>query len=151
MSITVRKALPEDAAAVYEIEALISRHPWTEEQIREEILFPQGYTCVSEENGRITGFAIMQTAAEFAHLNELGVLPGYRRRGSARKIFDDLFRECSDRGCDTMSLEVRCSNLPARTLYGLLGFRQEGMRKGFYRDPDENALVLVKKLKEDTD
>ena len=151
MSTRIRKALPEDAAAIYEIENEISRHPWTEDQIREEIEFSQAYTCVAETGGRIAGFATMQNAAEFAHINELGVLSSQRRRGLGRRIMEDLIREAEERGCDTVSLEVRRSNDPALSLYRSFGFRQEGVRRDFYRDPQEDALVLVKKLKEETD
>ena len=138
MSIVIRKALPEDAAAVYEIESGISRHPWSEDQIREEIEFVQAYTCVCEADGRIVGFAIMQNAAEFAHIN-------------GRMLMEDIIRESLNRGCEFISLEVRESNDPAQALYRSFGFRQEGLRKGFYRDPQEDGLVLVKKLKEETD
>ena len=151
MSIMIRRALPEDAAAIYGIENEISRHPWTEDQIREEIEFCQAYTCVAETGGRIVGFATMQNAAEFAHINELGVLASQRRRGLGRRIMEDLIREAEERGCDTVSLEVRRSNAPALALYRSFGFRQEGVRRDFYRDPQEDALVLVKKLKEETD
>ena len=151
MTLEIRKALPEDATAVYVVEAAIASHPWSEEQIREEIEFPQGYTCVCETDGVVVGFAIMQTAAEFAHINELGVLPGYRRMGIGRMMMEDLIRECTERGCDHISLEVRSLNEPAKALYGSYGFRQEGVRKGFYRDPADDALVMVKILKEETD
>jgi ribosomal-protein-alanine N-acetyltransferase len=151
VSIIIRKALPEDAAAVYEIESEISRHPWNEDQIREEIEFVQAYTCVCEEDSRIVGFAIIQNAAEFAHINEFGVLASHRRRGIGRMLMEDIIRESLERGCEFISLEVRESNDPAQALYRSFGFRQEGLRKGFYRDPQEDGLVLVKKLKEETD
>ena len=151
MSIIIRKALPEDAAAVFEIESEISRHPWNEDQIREEIEFVQAYTCVCEEDSRIVGFAIIQNAAEFAHINEFGVLASHRRRGIGRMLMEDIITDSLERGCEFISLEVRESNDPAQALYRSFGFRQEGLRKGFYRDPQEDGLVLVKKLKEETD
>ncbi|MBP1555863.1 MAG: ribosomal protein S18-alanine N-acetyltransferase [Oscillospiraceae bacterium] len=151
MSTIIRKALPEDSTAVYVIENEISRHPWTEDQIREEIEFVQAFTCVCEADGRIVGFATMQNAAEFAHINELGVLASHRRRGIGRMLMEDIIRESLERGCEFISLEVRESNDPAQALYRSFGFRQEGLRKGFYRDPQEDGLVLVKKLKEETD
>ena len=123
----------------------------SEEQIREEIEFPQAYTCVCEADGLIVGFATMQTAAEFAGINELGVLSEYRRRGIGRMIMEDLLRECASRGCDHVSLEVRRSNAPAKNLYRSFGFSEAGVRKDFYRDPQEDALVLVRNIKEETD
>jgi len=149
MNAVVRKALDEDAPAVYAVERECSSHPWTEEQILEEIRFAQAYTCVCEAEGEVTGFATMQTAAEFAHINELGVLPAFRRRGYARMIMQDLFREGLDRGCEMISLEVRKSNTAARNLYGSLGFSDAGTRKRFYRDPEEDAVVMIKELKEE--
>ena len=151
MTYTIRKALPEDAAAIYDVELAITVRPWNEGQIREEIEFPQAYTCVCEADGKIVGFATMQTAAEFAHINELGVFSEYRRRGIGRMIMEDLMRECALRGCDHVSLETRRSNTPAKNLYGSFGFREAGVRRDFYIDPKEDALVLLKDFKEDTD
>ena len=149
MTAVVRKAYPEDAPRVYEVEKACSSRPWSEEQLLEEIEFPHAYTCVCETDGAIAGFATMQVAAEFAHINEFGVLPQYRRRGFGRMIMEDLLRECVARRCESISLEVRESAVPARNLYGSLGFRQEGIRKRFYHEPEEDALVLVKKLTEE--
>ena len=151
MSMIIRKALPEDAAAIAEIDRVSSAHPWTEQQFAEEIVFAQAYTCVCDLDGRTVGFATMQNAAEFAHINELAVLPECRRMGIGRAMMEDIVRECAARGCESVSLEVRQSNLPARALYGAFGFRQEGIRRNFYREPAEDALVLVSKLKEETD
>ncbi len=152
MTYIIRKALPEDATAIAEIDRICSVRPWNEQQFREEIEFPQAYTCVCEsEDGAVTGFATMQTAAEFAHINEFAVHPDHRRRGLGRRLMEDLIRECSERGCGSVSLEVRGSNIPARTLYGQFGFRQEGIRKNFYIKPDEDALVLVADIKSEAD
>ena len=151
MTANVRRALPEDARDVSLIELACSRHPWTEQQLREEIEFPQAYTCVLEADGRAAGFATMQIAAEFAHINELGVLPEFRRNGFGRLIMTDLIREARSRGCEQMFLEVRQSNVPARNLYGSFGFGHAGTRKRFYREPEEDALVLILDLKEDKD
>lgn len=149
MTAVIRKARPEDAPQVYEVEKACSSRLWTEEQLLEEIEFEHAYTSVCEVDGKVAGFATMQTAAEFAHINEFGVLPAYRRSGYGRMIMHDLIRECSQRGCTHLSLEVRESALPARNLYGSLGFRQEGIRKRFYHDPEEDALVLVKEITEE--
>lgn len=150
MTYRIRKALPEDSAAVYYVEASVTSHPWSEDQLREEIEFPQAYTCVCEADGKIVGFATMQTAAEFAHINELGVLSDHRRKGIGRMIMEDLMKECELRGCEHVSLEVRRSNTPAKSLYGVFGFSEAGVRRDFYRDPQEDALVLVKNIKEET-
>ena len=151
MTYILRRAVPDDAAAIAEIDRICSARPWNEQQFREEIEFPQAYTCVCETESDVVGFATMQTAAEFAHINEFAVHPDHRRRGLGRSMMQDIVRECGERGCDSISLEVRRSNAPARALYESFGFRQEGVRKDFYIKPVEDALVLVTKLKEDTD
>jgi ribosomal-protein-alanine N-acetyltransferase len=149
MTAELRKARPEDAPQVYEVESACSSRPWSEQQLLEEIEFPHAYTCVCETDGKVVGFATMQIAAEFAHINEFGVLPEYRRNGFGRMIMEDLLEKCRESGCTHLSLEVRGSAIPARNLYGSLGFRQEGVRKRFYHEPEEDALVLVKELTEE--
>jgi ribosomal-protein-alanine N-acetyltransferase len=74
----------------------------------------------------------------------IAVHPEYRRVGIARSLIEYLIDELNRRGCHSLSLEVRASNAPAIGLYEKLGFQQVGLRKNYYRNPKEDALILRK-------
>ena len=76
------------------------------------------------------------------HLGNLAVVPGRRRRGIARRLVEDLLDRARGLGIDALALEVRVSNFPAQGLYRAHGFRLAGLRRGYYRDTGEDALVM---------
>jgi ribosomal-protein-alanine N-acetyltransferase len=76
------------------------------------------------------------------HINNVAVLPGYRRQGIASLILGRVFSEGRRVGAGRATLEVRRSNESARRLYERFGFTVAGVRRGYYRNPDEDALVL---------
>ena len=74
----------------------------------------------------------------------IAVHPDFRRQGVARALILALTEELKKRGSHCLTLEVRASNAPAIALYEKLGFSQAGLRKNYYRDPKEDALILRK-------
>ena len=82
--------------------------------------------------------------SEISGTSIIAVLPSARRLGVGRRLIDAFFERVRARGGETVYLEVRESNLPARTLYGSVGFETVGIRRNYYHRPDENAVILVK-------
>ena len=78
----------------------------------------------------------------------VAVDPESRRRGIGRRLVEDLVQALKDRQVNSLTLEVRASNEPAKTLYELLGFLQIGRRPNYYRNPKEDALILRKEWAE---
>jgi len=76
------------------------------------------------------------------HINSLAVDPARRRHGVARRLLRQVFRDAVASGAGSATLEVRHSNAPAIALYEGLGFRGEGVRRDYYQDPREDALIL---------
>jgi ribosomal-protein-alanine N-acetyltransferase len=76
------------------------------------------------------------------HLGNLAVVPGARRRGVATALVEDLLREARTRDVEVVTLEVRVSNFAAQALYRRHGFRLAALRRGYYRDTGEDALVM---------
>ena len=74
----------------------------------------------------------------------VAVHPDRRRQGIAENLITHLIQELKNRGSHALMLEVRASNAPAIALYEKLGFRQVGLRKNYYRNPKEDALILRK-------
>ena len=75
-------------------------------------------------------------------IQRIGVYPHYRRQGIARKLMDAMVTFARARGVRAIALEVRESNLGARNLYDSYGFRQEAVRKGYYHNPAEDAIIM---------
>jgi [ribosomal protein S18]-alanine N-acetyltransferase len=103
---------------------------------------PRGYlafeSTVLELDGQIAAFLVTrQTAPDEAEILNLAVDPDYRRRGLARKLLAAAFRQPR-----TFFLEVRQSNTAAQSLYRSLGFTECGRRPGYYRNPDEDAVLM---------
>ena len=78
-------------------------------------------------------------------ITNVSVLPGFRGRGISRRLLRMLLREAGERGTRVFTLEVRAGNRPAIALYESLGFRTEGVRRGFYEKPAEDALIMWKR------
>ncbi|MCP5143850.1 MAG: ribosomal protein S18-alanine N-acetyltransferase [Gammaproteobacteria bacterium] len=111
-----------------------------------------GYCCWVMESGQdIVGYAIMTVAVGEAHLLNICVAPAYRGLGYGRCMMDELLRIARRHKAEDMYLEVRPSNLAALSLYKQLGFRQIGMRRGYYPAPGgrEDAWVLARHLGND--
>lgn len=87
-------------------------------------------------------FALAWLVADEVHLLHLGTHPAARRRGAARALIDAIVREAATRQARAVLLEVRRSNLPARTLYESAGFQVDGTRLGYYRD-GEDAIEML--------
>ncbi|HVP70826.1 MAG TPA: ribosomal protein S18-alanine N-acetyltransferase, partial [Gemmatimonadaceae bacterium] len=100
------------------------------------------YARVAELDGRLAGYSMAWLGSGVGHLGNLAVAPGFRRRGVARALVLDLLDQARRRDVDQITLEVRSSNFAAQWLYRAHGFRLAGLRRGYYRDNGEDALVL---------
>ena len=100
------------------------------------------FFLAKNEIGRIVGFCSFWYVLDEVHVNNLAVLPDYRRRGVASAILKRIFAETRRMGAKRVTLEVRRSNVAAQQLYETFGFAVAGVRRGYYRHPDEDALIL---------
>jgi ribosomal-protein-alanine N-acetyltransferase len=106
----------------------------------------QRIVLIAESVSECVGFGVIGLAGDDAEIESLAVSTMWRRRGIARRLCEDLFGWARARGAGRASLEVRVSNSAARALYGSLGFREVATRRGYYRDPEEDALVMTTEL-----
>ncbi len=101
---------------------------------------------VSERAGEVTGFFIGREAANEGEVLNLAVMPKYRRQGDGAALVSAALEEMRSRGVQSVFLEVRESNLGAIAFYESFGFSKIGRRKIYYRDPEEAAITMEKKL-----
>lgn len=97
---------------------------------------------VAEREGAVVGYVIAHHALDEAEILNLGVGQAQQRRGIGRALVQGMLAQLRQRGVVKVFLEVRESNTPAQRLYEALGFAQVGRRRGYYRLPVEDAVVL---------
>jgi ribosomal-protein-alanine N-acetyltransferase len=98
------------------------------------------------EDGIVLGYIGSQSVLGESDMMNVAVHPDHRRRGIGEMLVNALSRDLKERGNVCLTLEVRDSNVPAIALYEKLGFTQVGLRKNYYRNPKEDALILRKSL-----
>ena len=138
----IRLMKEEDLGAVVQLEQTVFSVPWSECNLRESLLRPGFLFLVSEDEGKITGYAGLLMIAGEGDVTNIAVFPEYRGRGIGAALTKALLVEGRKRGMNAFTLEVRVGNQAAIHIYEKLGFRSEGVRKGFYEKPKEDALIM---------
>ena len=143
MKHTVRRASPDSLSRLLEIERESFSCPWSEESFRGALETDTVSVFASEDDaGEITGFAVLLIVADEGELLNIASSPSRRRTGIGQALLGRCLEECAARGVTVLYLEVRESNLPARSLYRKNGFREIGVRRDYYIKPRENAILM---------
>ena len=141
--IAIRPSKADDVPAMASIEALAFSDPWPSRSFHELLVHPFSRMMTAvDASGGVVGYCIMLQAADEAEIANIATAPGMRRRGVGARLLDDAIAAGTDAGVAAMFLEVRESNAAARALYSSRGFAAVGRRRGYYRHPVEDALVL---------
>jgi ribosomal-protein-alanine N-acetyltransferase len=143
--IQVRRAgAGESLSAVAALQAESFYRPWGIDAIERELRAnPVARLYLIESvPGRLLGFCACWVLVGELHINSLAIRPDARRQGHARTLLRAVFAQAATDGARAATLEVRRSNTPAVSLYQSLGFAVEGVRKDYYEQPREDALVL---------
>ncbi len=140
----------EDLRYVMDIEKRSFSNPWHLSSFEGEIenydiSFP--YVMIHPETGELTGYIIFWQIGEEVQISNFAVHPDYRRKGLGGSVLNRVLGIIKERGARVVVLEVRESNNSARFLYKKFGFEEAGIRKHYYSRPDEDAVVMVKKIK----
>lgn len=133
-------------AQVAALEKLCFSDPWSENSVASELKNPLSCWLVAEEDGVVAGYVGSQTVMDESDMMNVAVHPDYRRKGIAEALVAELVEALKKRESHCLTLEVRASNEPAKALYEKLGFTQVGLRKNYYRNPKEDALILRKEF-----
>ena len=145
LEIEIEKMTPADLDRVMEIETLSYRTPWSRRAFLSELTENSyAHYFVARHRGKIVGYVGMWVILEEAHITNIAVDPAYRRQKVAWRLLEDMFRRAKELGATRMTLEVRVSNVNAQDLYRKLGFVDRGIRKGYYTDTNEDAIIMWK-------
>ncbi|WP_203364619.1 ribosomal protein S18-alanine N-acetyltransferase [Bacillus sp. REN10] len=147
VDIAVREMTIDDVEQVYEIEKNSFTVPWTKESFYKEMdnnLFALYH--VAESEGQLIGYCGMWLVLDESQITNIAILPSYRGNGFGEKLLVHVMKAAKAKGAAVMTLEVRVSNTPAQNLYKKLGFQPGGIRKNYYSDNQEDALVMWVRL-----
>lgn len=145
--VVIRAMRESDLSAVLAIEQAGRGMPWTRAHFESELANGAiSKPLIAEFDERVVGFAVAWFIAGEIQLINLGVLPEARRRGVATQLLDWLIEKGTRLGYLRIELEVRSSNEPAIRLYQKLGFSRSGVRRNYYPNNDEDAILMTKHL-----
>ncbi|ODS59424.1 MAG: hypothetical protein ABS36_00350 [Acidobacteria bacterium SCN 69-37] len=139
-----RAATAADLVAVEALQHATFTNPWNADAIRWELEHTDvaRLYLLQDREGRIIAYCACWIVFDELHINSLAVDPASRRLGVARHLLRHVMAEAAAAGVTAATLEVRASNEPARQLYAALHFEVEGLRRDYYREPREDALIL---------
>ena len=143
-----RPMLEEDLERVVEIEKDSMPSPWSRELFEEELHRQAAHYFVVEEEGRVAGYMGYWEAPEEAHIINLAIGPEFRRKGLGLRMIQHCLRFAYRRGARLATLEVREGNEAAKVLYERAGFRVAAIRKKYYSDNQEDAVVMIREIEE---
>ena len=143
----IRAMCAEDVDAILAVEEASFHTPWTRGDFEGELINPLAYYLVAEDEV-VIGYVGSWIIFDECHITNIAVAPETRRRGIGEKLLQTLIHDAEEKGVIATTLEVRPSNAPAIALYEKYGFAVEGVRKRYYADTGEDALIMWRKKAE---
>lgn len=140
--IRVRHMHKADIDAVYEIECLSFRTPWTRWSLLGELKNDVAVYCLLELDGRVIGYCGLWILCDEAHITNIAIHPALRGKGYGKLLLTAAIKTAVNRDAGRMTLEVREKNTVAQAMYAAFDFAMAGRRKGYYADTGEDAFIL---------
>ena len=143
-TVELRALVLSDLRAIEEIERTSYPTPWSRSMFAGELAKPTSLSlgAFDPETGQLLGYLIISRYVDAWHVMNLAVAPAHRRRKIASMLLERLFEETAGEGRRGYTLEVRVSNDVAIRLYERAGFKPRGIRRGYYTDNREDALIM---------
>ncbi len=132
----------DDLPHILAIEQEVNEAPWSEASFRHELSHPHGIFLVARGKGEVVGYAGCWVLVDEVHITTVAVSPDHQRQGIGQTLVLELLRQALDRGATCATLEVRAGNIGARALYNGLGFIDAAVRRGYYPNNREDAIVM---------
>lgn len=144
-SFKVEKATEDDADAIAELERQTSAEPWSKNGILDSMSASTLF-FVAKQNNKIIGYIGFTPVSDEGYITNVAVFKEYRKKGVATLLLNRIINEAVLKNLSFVSLEVRVSNKDAISLYNRLSFKKEGLRKAFYRNPTEDAIIMTRRF-----
>ncbi len=140
----IRRMRVDDLAQVVAVDEISFSTPWPKNAFRYELLEnPNGHCWVAECGHKIVGLLVCWLVVDEAHISTIAVHPKYRGRNISKKMIITGLSELIPKGAVLATLEVRSGNYVAQNLYRYFGFNQVGLRNRYYKDTQEDALIMT--------
>ena len=146
--IKIEEMTTKDIDEVFEVEKNCFEDYWSKESFRKELSNEVARYIVAKLNGKIVGYVGIWLILDEGHINNVAVHSDYRGKKIGDKLIKGIVDLCKDNNIASMTLEVRASNKIAQNLYRKYGFKMGGIRKEYYRDNKEDAIIMWNQLKE---
>lgn len=143
---TFREMLVEDLDQVVDIEQNLFSVPWTKGGFLTYLMKKDTMFFVVEEKERILGYCSMMTVLDEGDILNVAVRSDRQKEGIGQFLVDSMLRMAEMQGIKLVHLEVRQGNGTARRLYQRLGFKEDGLRRDYYENPVENAVLMTKTM-----
>lgn len=141
----IKRMTEEDVAAVAALEGENFSRPWSYDAFFQTLSDENYIVIIAKDRDALLGYCVLLCTGEEADITNVCTAPSARGKGMATAMLTVLMEEGKNRGVAEYFLEVREGNVPARSLYTKLGFEEIGLRKNYYEEPKEHA-VLMKKI-----
>lgn len=141
---TIRPMTEDDVAAVAVLEAENFSRPWSFDAFYKTLSDENYIVIIAKETDALLGYCVLLCTGEEADITNVCTAPAARGKGVATQMLTALIEAGKTRGVTEFFLEVRESNTPARALYTKLGFEEIGLRKNYYEEPKEHAVLMKK-------
>jgi ribosomal-protein-alanine N-acetyltransferase len=143
MKLILRKMTLDDVPAVVDLDQKSFSLPWPERSFRFELTDNPASRCwVAAVDEKIVGMIVVWLIVDEAHVATIATHPDFRRKGIAKKLLSHALRKLIEQGARSSFLEVRESNLAAQALYRKFGYEETGRRRRYYKDNDEDAILM---------
>ncbi|HEX5840811.1 MAG TPA: ribosomal protein S18-alanine N-acetyltransferase [Anaerolineales bacterium] len=143
MNLLIRKMTLEDIPAIVQLDQVSFSLPWPERSFRFEVTDNPASRCwVAEIDRRIAGMVVAWLFVNEVHIATIATHPDFRRMGIGSRLLSYTLLQALEEGARSSFLEVRESNLAARELYRKFGYEDAGRRRRYYRDNDEDAILM---------
>jgi ribosomal-protein-alanine N-acetyltransferase len=142
----IRRMRVDDLPQVQAIDEISFSSPWPKNAYRYELLEnPNGHCWVAEIDNKIVGLLVCWLVVDEGHIATIAVHPAHRGQGISRALVVSGLADLISKGAASVTLEVREGNLVAQNLYRYFGFEEVGLRKHYYKDTNEDALLMTVK------
>lgn len=147
MNVHVNIMNESDIDDVVEISNLSFSTPWSRLSYEQELNNSLAKYFVAKIDNKVIGFIGTWIIVDESHITNVAVHPNYRKLGIGSKLIESMLNYCKEKNCNAYTLEVRESNKTAISVYEKHGFVVDGVRKEYYQDNKENALIMWLRIK----
>ena len=143
----LRPVTSSDLEDILAIEKASFAYPWSQRFFLQELRVPCARSLLAMIEGKPVGYVIYWVLPSEIDIHNLAVDPAYRRQGIGRSLLQAVIDEAKHEGRGRITLEVRRSNEAAQRLYQSVGFVSQGIRKGYYSDDGEDAVIMALEIR----